>query len=219
VSFDLLAPHYQWLEKIVFGQRLQDARIAFIRQVSSARRVLVIGEGDGRFLAEFVKSYPRAEIDCLDASPRMLALVRKRTLGRPIRFINASLEKAELSRNCYDLLVTHFFFDCFGEKTLPKVIEKLEGAAAVEAEWLIAEFQQPVCGWRGLAGRWLINFMYFFFQLFAGIEARRLIDYRPLLRAHGFNLVNGQGSPNEMIRSELWRRVPSSGSSFPAGKT
>src|SRR5262249_47506201 len=152
--FDLLAPHYHWLEKIVFGRRLQDARTAFIREVNSPRRVLVIGEGDGRFLAEFVKFYPQAEIDCLDASPRMLALARRRTLGKPIRFINASLEKAELSRNAYDLLVTHFFLDCFGEKTLPKIIGQLTGAAAVEAEWLIAEFQQPVRGWRSLTGRW-----------------------------------------------------------------
>src|SRR5262249_15176186 len=142
----------------------------------------------------------------------------KRTLGKPIRFINAPVEKAELPPKAYDLLVTHFFLDCFGAKTLPKIIEQLANAAVFEAEWLIAEVQQPARGWRGLAGRWLISFMYFFFRLFAGIEGQRLIDYRPFLRANGFELVFEKGSPNEIVRSELWRRVPSSGSAFPAGK-
>jgi ubiquinone/menaquinone biosynthesis C-methylase UbiE len=179
---------------------------------------LIVGEGDGRFLSEFVKFHPRAEIDCLDASARMLALARERNLGRPIRFINASLEKADLPQNTYDLLVTHFFLDCFGENTLSKIIGQLADAAAFEAEWLIAEFQRPARGWRGLAGRWLISFMYLFFQLFAGIEGQRLIDYRPFLRAKGFELISGSGSPNAIIRSELWRRGFASGSSFPAGK-
>lgn len=218
MSFDLLAPHYHWLEKIVFGRRLQDARMTFVRQVASPRHVLVIGEGDGRFLSEFVKAHPQAEIDCLDVSSRMLALARERTLGRRIRFINAPLEQTELPQNAYDLLVTHFFLDCFSEKPLSKIVEQLANAAAFEAEWLIAEFQLPERGWRGLASRWLISFMYLFFQFFAGIEGQRLVDYRPFLRANGFDLIFAKGSPNEIIRSELWRRTLSSASFFAAGK-
>jgi ubiquinone/menaquinone biosynthesis C-methylase UbiE len=206
VSFDLLAPHYYWLEEIVFARRLQDARMAFVRRLSEPRRVLVVGEGDGRFLGEFIRLYPSAEIDCIDASPRMLALAQQRTRGGLIRFLNVALEEAELPEKAYDLLVTHFFLDCFAEKTLPGIVRKLAAAAAGEAEWLVAEFQQPTRGWLRFPRRWLISLMYACFRLVAGIEGRRLVDYRQLLRANGFELVGSEGLPDEMIRSEHWRR-------------
>jgi hypothetical protein len=50
-----------------------------------------------------------------------------------------------------------------------------------------------------------------FFRILAGIGAHQLVDYRPSLRAQGFECVDEMISPNEMIRSELWRRLPPSG--------
>ena len=54
--------------------------------------------------------------------------------------------------------------------------------------------------------RFLIALMYFFFRVVSGIEARRLIDYRPFLRVEGFSLVRTILSPNKMVRSEVWGR-------------
>jgi len=180
--------------------------MAFVRQLGPVRRVLVVGEGDGRFLAEFVKSQPEAEIDCLEASAQMIALARKGIASESIHFRCVTLQEAELPEGLYDLVVTHFFLDCFAGETLPEMVARLARAAAPQAQWLIAEFHEPKTGWLRLPSRWLIDVMYFFFRLCAGIEGRRLIDYRPLLRANGFKLSDSIGSPNEMIRSELWRR-------------
>jgi ubiquinone/menaquinone biosynthesis C-methylase UbiE len=206
VSFDLIAPYYCRLENVVFGSRLQAARTAFVSQLAPPQRVLVVGEGDGRFLAEFAKLQPEAEIDCLESSPRMIELAKKRTRGRKINFLCAALEELELSKGSYNLVVTHFFLDCFSEKTLPEIVSRIARAAAPRADWLIAEFQEPAGGWFRFARSGLIRFMYFFFRLSAGIEGRRLIDYGPLLQASGFTLSRVAGSPNDMIRSELWRR-------------
>jgi hypothetical protein len=49
--------------------------------------------------------------------------------------------------------------------------------------------------------------MYFFFRAAAGIEARRLVDYSPLLRANGFRLRKELLSRRGEIRSQLWQRV------------
>ena len=73
VSFNLIARHYRWLETIVFGNQLQQARLAFVRDVGAPRRVLLVGEGNGRFLAEFVRAHPGAAIDCVEASAFSLA--------------------------------------------------------------------------------------------------------------------------------------------------
>ena len=207
MNFDRVAPYYRHLETLVFGHQLQEARVAFVRQIHSPRRVLVVGEGNGRFLAEFVRAHPQAEIDCIEPSARMIALARERATSSKVHFIHADLRNLQLERATYDLVVTHFLLDCFDQSTLPAVIEKLSHAAAANAQWLIADFFEPPRGWKRFRARGLIALMYRFFRLVARIEADCLVDYRPLLRRHGFVAQQARDSPDEMIRSELWERV------------
>ena len=206
LNFDRVAPHYRWLETLVFGQQVQQARIAFVRQIRPPRRVLVVGEGNGRFLAEFVQAHPQAEIDCVEASRRMIALARARVGSAKVRFIDADLRETKLEPESYDLIVTLFVLDCFNERTLPPLIHELARAADPDAQWLVADFFQPARGWRRWWGRIFIALMYLFFRIVAGIEARSLVDYRPLLRVERFILRSEAVSPNGTIRSELWER-------------
>ncbi|MGI8890556.1 MAG: class I SAM-dependent methyltransferase [Chthoniobacterales bacterium] len=210
MNFDRIAPHYRWLETLVFGKRLQQARTAFIRQIETPRHVLVVGEGDGRFLAEFVRAHPGAEVECVEASAQMIELARRREGLATVRFRQADLRESKVESETFDLIVTHFFLDCFDQKELPVVIERLAQSASSKARWLIADFRAPS---RGLARWWaqfLIGGMYFFFGCVAGLQTRRLVDYRPLLRRCGFELDRAI-SPNEIIFSELWeRRAPAS---------
>src|SRR5262249_36606771 len=74
MSFDRLAPHYRWMEFLLAGKKLQHCRTAFLSQVEHARDVLILGEGNGRFLAECRYGLAEARITCVDASARMLQL-------------------------------------------------------------------------------------------------------------------------------------------------
>ena len=206
MNFDSLAASYRWLETIVFGDQLQQARVAFLGKIESPGRVLIVGEGNGRFLAELVRCYPEANVDCVEGSARMIELAQRTVGPARVNFIEADIGAVVLARNSYDLIVTHFFLDCFSEKTLSSVIGRLADAAKQDTLWLVADFWYPTRVWRIWWARVLIGFMYFFFRMVAGIEARRLVDYRPSLRAHGFECTDEMISPNEMVRSELWQR-------------
>jgi SAM-dependent methyltransferase len=83
MSFDRIASNYQFFETIAFGNALQRARIAFISRIRDDERVLVLGEGDGRFLAELLRRKPEAEIDCIDASAAMIQSARSRAAVIP----------------------------------------------------------------------------------------------------------------------------------------
>jgi SAM-dependent methyltransferase len=78
VNFDLVAPHYRLLESIAFGNALQSARTCWIQQIPRPRRALIVGEGNGRFLCELLRAHPKIDIDCVEASGRMVALARAR---------------------------------------------------------------------------------------------------------------------------------------------
>src|ERR1019366_5450931 len=51
VNCDRIAGCYRWLEYAGFGRALEHRREAFLSEVAEARRVLVLGDGDGRALA------------------------------------------------------------------------------------------------------------------------------------------------------------------------
>lgn len=206
MSFDRVAPHYRWLETFVFGNRLQQARIAFVRKIGSPRRILIVGEGDGRFLAELLRT-GKSGVDCIEASARMIALAQKQVPDAHVNFIQTDIRDLTLRQAHYDLIVSHFFFDCFAEATLAEIIARLADAAAPGARWLIADFCYPARGWHRWRARALIATMYLFFRAAAGIEAHRLVDYSPLLRAHGFELAKEHLSRRGEIRSQLWQRV------------
>jgi hypothetical protein len=54
-TFDLVAGFYPLLEQMVFGSTLSRARRFFIPRVREGNKILLIGEGSGRFLFEMVK--------------------------------------------------------------------------------------------------------------------------------------------------------------------
>ncbi len=113
MSFDRIAPHYRWLETLAFGSTLQKARTRWIQSIDAPKRVLILGEGDGRFLCEFLRVHPGAAVDCVDASARMLERARRRVrrvLPKAVdrvRFFQEDIISWSSPRS-YDLLIANF---------------------------------------------------------------------------------------------------------------
>lgn len=212
MSFDTLAPWYWTLEWIAFGDDLQRCRTACLDEIASPRRALIVGEGNGRFLCELLRRHPGVEVDCVDASQRMLNLARKRLeRERPdrvqcVRFLQHDLTSWTPPKHHYDLLVTHFFLDCFAEVQLAAIVRKLAQAATERACWLVADFCVPAKGVARLHARAWLAVMYQFFRLTAGIDARRLVDPTPFMRGEGFVLAQHHSFRKGMLKSEMWRK-------------
>jgi ubiquinone/menaquinone biosynthesis C-methylase UbiE len=208
VSFDRIAPHYQWLETIAFGNKLQEARLAFLSQIATPKRVLIAGEGNGRFLCELLRTHPRSEVDCVDASARMLELARDRAGNNQarVRFLHEDLLTWSPEENSYDLIVTHFFLDCFTPLEIEKIVANLARSATRDAVWLLADFSIPPASFVNLHARTWLWSMHCFFRIVAGISARRLTNPSPFLEAHGFRCANRRESRFGLVKSEMWQR-------------
>jgi len=170
-----------------------------MKEASGATRALILGDGDGRFLARFA-ARSEASIDCIDSSARMLELARARAGESRVRYSCGDALTLSFAPAEYDLIATHFFLDCFDERDLERLIERVAGAAQSDALWLISEFRQP---------RWatpLLKGLYLFFRVTTGLKTTRLIDHRPLLAKHGFRLKREETSRFGLLASELWLR-------------
>ena len=83
MNCDRIARWYRWIEYAGFGRTLERRRQAFLSDLADARRVLALGDGDGRALAPLLAAAPYARVDYIDVSARMLELARHAPVPRP----------------------------------------------------------------------------------------------------------------------------------------
>ncbi|VTU02466.1 Methyltransferase type 12 OS=Granulicella mallensis (strain ATCC BAA-1857 / DSM 23137 / MP5ACTX8) GN=AciX8_1681 PE=4 SV=1: Methyltransf_18 [Gemmataceae bacterium] len=207
-NFDALAPHYRWLEAVTFGPLLQWCRTAFLPQLRDARRALVLGDGNGRFLAALLAVTPDVAVDAVDISPGMTALARRRTGNSPrVRFLVADAREHPLRAAEYDLVVTNFFLDCFGPRDLELVISRLVAALAPGGRFVIGDFRVPSGRFAGPAAALALAAMYAAFRLTTRLSAGRLVDPSPMLAGAGLKFVEERTRLHGFLTAQLWRKL------------
>jgi SAM-dependent methyltransferase len=162
-------------------------------------------------VAELLRAHPQVRCVCVDSSAGMVRAARARLRqdgvdeGRA-EFIQADLLDWAAPEAAFDLIVTHFFLDCFPQEQLERLMPKLCGAAAPQACWLLADFQEPAAGPARWRARAVIEVMYIFFRWAAALPASRLTPPGPLLARHGFILGQRRTYDWGLLHSELWTR-------------
>ncbi len=210
MNCDRIARLYRWIEYAAFGKSLARRRAAFLSDVSDARNVLALGDGDGRALVKLLHCARHASVTYVDASAKMLELARARVLSHPADRNRVEFRRADArlmqwderkEEGTYDCIVTHFFLDCFDSCDLPPLVDRIARAAAPEARWIVSEFRPA-----NYFARMLIPVMYAFFGKATGLRTRRLVDHHPELLRNGFRLEKAQHAWGGMLVSELWSR-------------
>jgi ubiquinone/menaquinone biosynthesis C-methylase UbiE len=192
LNCDLLARWYRWLEYAAFGGALRKRREAFLFELGNPKKVLVLGDGDGRFLQVFAALYPQARVDAVDSSERMIELARGRVPSATFHFADAREFAFEEE---YDLAVAHFFFDCFEEEELAAMLARVR-----TKRWLVSEFGNTRCSWPVLRG------LYFFFRLTTRLRVTSLPDHGRVLEGLGFRMEKEEQELRGLVVSELWVR-------------
>lgn len=191
------------------GRALERRRFEFLPAMTDARRVLVLGEGDGRFLAALLGVNDRARIDVVDNSGKMLALAERRARadGNRVCFHRADARSWVPPVNAhYDLIVTHFFLDCFGDDDLGPMVRRFAEAASRTCRWVVSEFHQPEQGFPAWRARLWIGALYRLFGWATGLSMRRIPDYGRPLTENGFRRKKLIVRELGLLVSELWER-------------
>ena len=111
---------------------LERVRFRWLPELSGAKRVLILGDGDGRFLARFAAQLSIGR-DCITSirvrgcSTLARERIRKARLSNQPRltFTQGDALNTALPGCDYDLVVSHFFLDCFDEKELSQLAAHL----------------------------------------------------------------------------------------------
>ena len=209
MSFDFLAPHYRWMEWILAGGKLQHCRTFYLDVIPAPQQVLLVGEGNGRFLIKLLRKYPAAKITCVDASEAMLAQARARLAKAGlapanVQWIHANFLEWQPPKEKFDLIVTCFFLDCFTSEQVSQVVETLARSARPNANWLLADFCEPPSGWAKWRAAAILSVMYLFFRVVTKIPAARLVVPDGELMKHHFILEQRSTFECGLLHSDLW---------------
>jgi ubiquinone/menaquinone biosynthesis C-methylase UbiE len=199
------APWYRWCEYVAFGRALERRRFAYLPRLAASRRILVLGEGDGRSLARLLASAPQAQIHVVEISPEMIALSRRRVEDSSrVRFLQEDALAASFPDNYYDAVVTLFFLDCFQDAEARTLIRRLAAAMAQRAVWLVSDFAIPPQGWRNWHAKVWLWTMYRFFSIATGLRTRSLPAIDKLLTEAGLRCLDFEEERAGLIRSEIY---------------
>ncbi len=205
-DFDRLARPYRWLEYLSFGPLLERCRFYRLPELIDARRALVLGDGDGRFLARLLKSNPQLRADAVDLSPAMMQLLNRRAAeaGALDRVTLHCVDAREfIPAGSYDLVVTHFFLDCFTTDELRALVGRIRSHLTPGARWVASEFAIP-SGAASLPARLIVGTLYLAFGLLTGLRIRQLPDHAAALRSAGLSLHARRCWLGGLLASELW---------------
>ena len=188
-GFCRLAPVYAFLEKIAFGRGLERVRFCLLGELRDCREILLLGEGDGRCLAQVLKVAPQARCHVVDSSPAMLQHAASRLAASDrvrVTFECADVLTWQPPHCRYDAVVSLFFLDCFEADDVRRLVDGLTRALRPGAKWVWADFVLPEKGparWR--AQGWLAV-MYGFFRIVTQLPARQLPPTENILHRAGW---------------------------------
>ena len=209
VNFDPIARPYRWLEYLSFGPWLGRCRSAQLLHLAGAQRALLLGDGDGRFLARLLAANTTLTVDVVDSSPSMLRLLdrRIRCVGPQARR-RICLHHADVLEwspsGSYDLIVSHFFLDCFFPYQLEQLFDRVLPHVRPGAQWVISEFAIPRNPFAASLAKGFIGLLYRAFGVLTGLPVRALPDYAAALRRHGFVLGQDRRYLAGLLCSQVW---------------
>jgi len=210
MNCDGIARYYEAVERLSLGKCLERRRFAFLREVRTSQRAILCGGGDGRFLARLLGENSTVQVDFVDLSARMIEIAERRimSMGRSflsrVVFHRVDIREFAPQSPRYDLIVSHFFLDCFTQAELESVIHRLTCWACPSAKWLVSDFHEI----EGLLGSWpsraFIRGLYAAFRLTTGLRVTHLSDYQAALRRGGWVAQSETEGLGGLLHSSLW---------------
>jgi SAM-dependent methyltransferase len=213
-NFDLIARPYRLLEYLTFGRALERCRTYYLPRLLDRRQALVLGDGDGRFLAALLAANPQLQAVAVDSSAAMLRLLTRRAhaavpnAAQRLHTHHASALTFTPPHSC-DLVATHFFLDCLTQRELDQLCRRLTPHLAPPALWLVSDFRIPPSGPMRWPARALVRALYLGFRLLTGLRTTALPDHAATLTAAGFTRIDHHYSLAGILTTELWQLSPS----------
>ncbi|MFG0266173.1 MAG: class I SAM-dependent methyltransferase [Rhodopirellula sp. JB055] len=209
-GYDRLARWYGVLEKPVFRKDLQLARVALLSELPPVDRILMLGDGDGRLLAEVLRTQPSARVTSVEQSPRMRRLQKRRVtqLGAEdrVRLVCQDARQWTAGGETFACVIAPFFLDCFTESELECHLPQWMALVEPGGWFYHVDFVVPAAGWRRLRATFWSAVMHRFFKWQTGLTVRELVPVEAFFDGADWVIQQTQTLNHGFVQSRLYRR-------------
>lgn len=208
-GYDRLAKVYWLLEWALFRGDLQRARICLLHALPECKRMLILGDGDGRYLREFVQTQEASAVISVDQSGQMIErqVASVCAVGRDtsIEWVHDDARQLKFPKGKFDGLSMLFFLDCLKADEVREFLPRFLDFVAPGGVIHFVDFQEPESGWRRLRGRIYLKVMHWFFGWQTGLENRKIVNFREEFDRLSVSLVAERVTCKGLIRSSVYR--------------
>lgn len=209
-GYDRLAPWYRGIETLAFGRALMRARTSLASRLNCPERILVLGDGDGRLLAELLTLYPQAGFVSVDQSPKMLQRQQTRAASIDaddrVEFVRADIMDWPLARREFDVVVAAFFLDCFEPATLSKLLPRLLDSVRENGCLYYVDFVVPPKPLPAFYAKIMLSVMHRFFAWQTGLRNASLVDVPEMLNRLSWTVANQSDQHFGMMTARIYQR-------------
>jgi tRNA (cmo5U34)-methyltransferase len=209
-NFDSIAPYYDSLSRLVFGNALRRAQVEHLGAIPEQAHVLLIGGGSGWLLKQLRLQKPQIQVTYLESSSKMLELAQKhcKQLAIPTAAVSFRLgdEDSLQPNESFDVILTPFLLDLFPDDRLQHLMDRLYTALHPGGLWLFSDFwpvHKPAPHWQRL----MLRSMYTFFGLVSGVRATRLPDFGLHFQRLHLQEKTNTSFYSGLIQAKVYRKV------------
>ncbi|MDO6390204.1 class I SAM-dependent methyltransferase [Pontibacter sp. BT731] len=209
-NFDRIAPVYDGLSRLVFGNALRRAQTEHLSLIPEQAKVLLIGGGSGWLLEQLLKRQPLVKVTYLEVSPKMLQLAQRRVANQtsdlPRIDFRLGDENGLQPNERFDVILTPFLLDLFPDERLLYLMDRLCAALRPQGLWLFSDLwpaQAPAPVWQRL----LLKSMYGFFGLVSDVKASRLPDFSEHFARQPLQLQASAAFYGGLVQARAFRKV------------
>lgn len=201
MNYNFIAPYYHSLSQLIFLNRQHQAHFVILKHLKENDKILWVGGGAGKFIAEIEKLNLKLDIDYVDFSSKMIDLAQKeKTSNLNINFIVADIFDFETDKK-YDVVMTTFLFDHFNQPKAEELFNQLNSYLKIGGLWFYVDFVQNQKGWQ----KSVTNVMLSFFRIVIGLDISQLPKMKQSFTSY-FEIVEHKFFFKKYIESIVYQK-------------
>jgi len=214
VSFQRVAPYYDFLARMVFGKSIRKAQRRYLTEIREGSQVLIVGGGTGWILEDLLQS-KNCHFIYLETAPSMLKRAERYyhslkstfvSQGNEVVFVSGSVS-ALSSDLSYDVVITYFLLDLYTPADARKIMSALKAKLNSSGIWLFSDFEKSTKLVNQLWQGPLLWLMYRFFRLTTNLQNDKLANFRELFSSLDLGARKQAYFYGRFIRSAVYQPI------------
>ena len=194
-AYRWISPFYSRLSRLVFGNRLRDSKIIFLRDLA-AKRILIIGGGDG---SDYEEMQNEIGGEFWERSVSMLDQAKENLENSGLSFHLGNFK----SNQKFDLICLPFVLDTMPDEELESFLFSFKKNLNPNGQVFMSDFFEPV----SFRQKLLHHLMIRFFRFATGHRRKDIPDYELAFEKAGFKLSQEKKLLKGWVRAQLWELV------------